>query len=467
MAKRKRSSEQKARERRKKRKDDLLTCTETCRETKETCDTKLEEVERDRSNNSLHSEEQTINKTSEQHTNTESINIPVELKSDKVKLSDKDINPSSKEKMNHSSSRVKILTPSAKHQMEKTKSSTSGELKSDYLKVTHQQLSAKDIDLLLVGKNDSASINEVKTKRVIRESQIDNENRLTSAELQIKVQVAPDQLNVREKIASSKGEKSLSSTCVNGRSTVIPNRQERDNLIKMQNSSRQKIMHDSLKNGKGNHHDHEAAMLRRLSMEFANQSSLANSLNLNSTRSKVQQSLSRQAAVSQPPHTQKQIINRQSYNPQLISNLVGTKGVFIPDDVITASVCLLRNQDTNDLFTIGDFTPAAQQIALQNPGQQYFLDDDKIAINFLLIQQHWMTVIFNPMTRNIHLFDSLRNNNRPRQVLPLLRPMYGNRISLSDIIYPTVVQQPFDDPSCGAFAIAFAFSYIFGKQPEK
>ena len=284
----------------------MLTCTETCRETKETCDTKLEEDERDRSNNSLHSEEQTINKTSEQHTNTKSINIPVELKSDKVKLSDKDINPSSKEKKNHSSSRVKILTPSAKHQMEKTKSSTSGELKSDYLKVTHQQLSAKDIDFLLVGKNDSASINEVKTKRVIRESQIDNENRLSSAELQIEVQVAPDQLNVREKIASSKGEKkSLSSICVNGRSTVIPNRQERDNLIKMQNSSRQKIMHDSLKNGKGNHHDHEAAMLRRLSMEFANQSSLANSLNLNSTRSKVQQSSSRQAAVSQPPHTQK------------------------------------------------------------------------------------------------------------------------------------------------------------------
>lgn len=202
-----------------------------------------------------------------------------------MKLSDKDINPSSKEKKNHSSSSVKILTPSVKHQMEKTKSSTSGELKSDYLKVTHQQLNAKDIDLLLVGNNDYASINEVKTKRVIRESQIDNENRLSSAELQIKVQAAPDQLNVREKIASSKGEKkSLSSTCVNGRSTVIPNRQERDNLIKMQNSSRQKIMHDSLKHGKGNHHDHEAAMLRRLSMEFANQSSLANSLNLNSTR---------------------------------------------------------------------------------------------------------------------------------------------------------------------------------------
>ena len=140
--------------------------------------------------------------------------------------------------------------------------------------------------------------------------------------------------------------------------------------------------------------------------------------------------------------------------------------MFIPDDVITAAISLLRNQDTNDLFTFGDFTPAAQQIDLKNPTQQYFLDDDKIAINFLLIQQHWMTVIFDPMTRNIHLFDSKRNNNRPRQVLPLLRQMYGNRIVLSDIIYPTVVQQPFDDPSCGAFAIAFASSYIVGKQPE-
>ena len=106
MAKRKRSSEQKAKERRKMRKGDVLTCTETCRETKETCVTKLEKDERDRSNNFLHSKGQKINKTSELYTSNESINIPVKSKSDKVKvtheqLSGKDLNTTSDENNNY------------------------------------------------------------------------------------------------------------------------------------------------------------------------------------------------------------------------------------------------------------------------------------------------------------------------------------------------------------------------------
>ena len=153
------------------------------------------------------------------------------------------------------------------------------------------------------------------------------------------------------------------------------------------------------------------------------------------------------------------------YNSSFIATLVGTTGMYIPDDVITASINLLRVYDVNNIFSIGQFTPAAQQAAMFDQAHRPCLDDDNLAINFLLINAHWVTVIYDPQSRTVHLLDSLRNSNRPLQVLPILKKMYTN-ISEDDIVYPVVAQQPDHDPSCGAYAVAFAVSYILGKPPS-
>ena len=348
------------------------------------------------------SQGQDICKTSgELQMNNENLNTSVELKSDKMKVtqkqpSDKSINASSKEKNTYSpTSEVKNDEASGKLQMEKTSSNMSDQLESENMKVTLENFNgAKDMQLSLGEKNNFVLTKELKTKKRVPELQTDNENRNTSAKLKRKtVQLTQNQLRGKDTNASSSGEKdSLFSTGVKTkkaneqnvdyRSNAMLDQPKNDNPSEMQSCLSKKIIHDSSKIGsKVDAHDHEAAMLRRLSTEFARQSSLSNCSR--STRS-LQQSSSRQATVSQSSGNQ-QVAIRQSYNPRVISNLIGSKGDFIPDDVITAAIRLLRNQDTNNLFTIGDFTPAVQQIALQNPGQQYFLDDDKIAINFLLI----------------------------------------------------------------------------------
>ena len=135
---------------------------------------------------------------------------------------------------------------------------------------------------------------------------------------------------------------------------------------------------------------------------------------------------------SRDPYVQRQHGNSETilYNPDFIAALVGPVGTDIQDDVLGAAITLMQAHDKNNSFAIGEFTPAAQLAALHE-NKPHYITEEKTSINFIHVPGHWMTVIREFDTRKVLLLDSLRNSQRPQQVLPILKLMYKNITSRS------------------------------------
>ena len=152
------------------------------------------------------------------------------------------------------------------------------------------------------------------------------------------------------------------------------------------------------------------------------------------------------------------------YNTEYIALLVDDRNE-IPDDVLNAAILLMRAHDNHNVFSIGEFTPAAQEVALREKVPHY-LDSQKTSINFVHVPGHWLTLVYEHDSRRAFIFDSVYNENRPTQVLPILKLMIPG-ITMENVVYPRCAQQPSCDPACGVYAIAFAFSYLLGQQPQE
>jgi hypothetical protein len=92
------------------------------------------------------------------------------------------------------------------------------------------------------------------------------------------------------------------------------------------------------------------------------------------------------------------------------------------------------------------------------------LPDGKFSVNIHPLPGHWVTSCFRPHPKEIHVYDSVRNQIHYEQVLPQLRLVYGEE-KMSKVLYKEVTQQGYD-PLCGVMACAFAFTCVLGKRPE-
>lgn len=160
------------------------------------------------------------------------------------------------------------------------------------------------------------------------------------------------------------------------------------------------------------------------------------------------------------PHTRENVfITKNS-----VSELVGKSGTLIPDDVIEEALSIMRKHSPELAPFIGQITPAQFQV-LNNLSEKPivpYIPTDKISINIHYTHQHWLTSVYYPGRNVIKVYDSLYSKSRIKDIKRQLEILYGNR---SAIEYPSVTQQH-SDPSCGAFAIAFAFSALLGIPPE-
>ena len=151
--------------------------------------------------------------------------------------------------------------------------------------------------------------------------------------------------------------------------------------------------------------------------------------------------------------------------------MVGNRNTEIPDDIIIASLNLVKSMcDINLEPYIGYFTPAEINFSLnadQNDSATVIkptLPDNKFSINIHPLPGHWVTSCYYPQTNEVHVYDSLMSPVHYEQVVPQLKLVYGET-KTSNIIYSQVTQQQYE-PLCGVMAVCFAFSCYLGKDPE-
>ena len=151
--------------------------------------------------------------------------------------------------------------------------------------------------------------------------------------------------------------------------------------------------------------------------------------------------------------------------------MVGNRNTEIPDDIIIASLNLVKSMcDINLEPYIGYFTPAEIHFSLnadQNDSATVIkptLPDNKFSINIHPLPGHWVTSCYYPQTNEVHVYDSLMSPVHYEQVVPQLKLVYGET-KTSNIIYSQVTQQQYE-PLCGVMAVCFAFSCYLGKDPE-
>ena len=144
-------------------------------------------------------------------------------------------------------------------------------------------------------------------------------------------------------------------------------------------------------------------------------------------------------------------------------NLIRQSGVLIPDEIITVALDIIR-QYTGSHFH-GHITPAEMALFLTDSSlSRPPVPPDTSSINIHNIADHWVTSIYSPDTSRISVYDSLYRIEHVYQILPQIKLLYGTQ-HLDRIDFIPVTQQG-SDPSCGAFAIAFAFSLCLGIPPE-
>ena len=168
-----------------------------------------------------------------------------------------------------------------------------------------------------------------------------------------------------------------------------------------------------------------------------------------------------------------QLTNRSFFCSVTVMELiddVGTPGTFISDDIITKAAEILEKSELNDsTFYINNFKPSVQQLYLSEEAstiEHEYLKADKPSINFLLIHNHWLTVMFQPDSKPlITIYDSLATRERKSSILPLVKKMYRN-IGEDDVQYVPITQQE-KDPACACYAVAAAIEILKGRKPEQ
>ena len=86
----------------------------------------------------------------------------------------------------------------------------------------------------------------------------------------------------------------------------------------------------------------------------------------------------------------------------------------------------------------------------------------KFCINIHHINEHWVTSTYNPLTNTVNVYDSLTSGVRMKQIKQQLLILYG----MSPNVRYVPIKQQGNQPLCGLFAIAAAFSVFLGLPPE-
>ena len=137
---------------------------------------------------------------------------------------------------------------------------------------------------------------------------------------------------------------------------------------------------------------------------------------------------------------------------------------YIPDDVIMEAFNIMRRHSPHLAPYIGQLPPAAQHL-LRNSNEAAllpYIPQDKFSVNIHHIDSHWITSVFRPQNKTVYIYDSLRRSDRISRIKKDLTILYGNNLNIQ---YPNVTQQQ-NMPDCGAFAVAYAFIVLLGIPPE-
>ena len=91
-------------------------------------------------------------------------------------------------------------------------------------------------------------------------------------------------------------------------------------------------------------------------------------------------------------------------------------------------------------------------------------DQMSIHIHHLPKINNWVTSMYKPTSRRILIYDILGLPTTFKEVMPQLQTV--DKFNDPNKIDYIPVSQQGSDPSCGAYAIEFAFSYGMGTPPE-
>ena len=134
---------------------------------------------------------------------------------------------------------------------------------------------------------------------------------------------------------------------------------------------------------------------------------------------------------------------------------------YIPDDIVNAALNIMREQ-SDETFLIGQLTPAEMELAIVSNMPLLITQQRRQCINIHHVNDHWVTSTYDPVERNITVYDSLKSMDRISQLQKQLNILYGY---VPKIHYIPIKQQG-NETTCGLFAIAAAFSVFLGIPPE-
>lgn len=145
---------------------------------------------------------------------------------------------------------------------------------------------------------------------------------------------------------------------------------------------------------------------------------------------------------------------------------VGTYGDFLDDDVINAAMLILAKHDKASSFHICFRKPVeifnllADSEKMSNilPSK---VPPDKCAINIHYMHAHWVTSMFDPVTKAVHVYDSLPSEQTQKDIMKQLYILHD----FQDVFFWPVTRQQ-SDPICGVLAVAFAYSLLLGISPS-
>ncbi|CAG2239166.1 NFXL1 [Mytilus edulis] len=123
---------------------------------------------------------------------------------------------------------------------------------------------------------------------------------------------------------------------------------------------------------------------------------------------------------------------------------------------------LVARNHMNNAY-IGYMTPLEMQYAIDNkdpPPPPPIIQS--INIHHIRKNNHWLTSVYEPAASQIYIYDSLTMPSTMQELTQQLELLYGNG---RNVQFVPVTQQG-TDPACGAFAVAFAFSYALGVPPQ-
>ena len=146
-----------------------------------------------------------------------------------------------------------------------------------------------------------------------------------------------------------------------------------------------------------------------------------------------------------------------------ISDIVShVDDTLIPDDVICSALELMKKHSGNN-YLIGQVSPAEMELAVVSSNSLFVSKPKKFCIIIHHVSGHWVTSAYCPLSNTVTVYDSLTNLDRIKQVKPpQLFILYGS----SPVIRYVPIKQQGNQPLCGLFAIAAAFSLYIGIPPE-